>query len=266
MVEPKYPGVVESYVNLGDCYDKEGLGDVRTEIMACMKGYKDCYRRAYRCLGASAEISEDLRAILLTQSLEERMQKRAKGIIKREFKRTGGGAGAVRQRFLGAMTPDGSICKFSTANAIANRVYELADNYGLAHPLLSHLLTGATAAGYDVIACPSPMAPDRLEHLIIPELRLAFVTASAAVPYEGHPDRRLRLDAMADRELLRRNRPRLRFAKKVAAALVEEAAESLAEAKRMHDDLEALYNPYVNFNAVDEVAGRIADEILSLPA
>ena len=83
MVEPKYPGVVESYVNLGDCYDKEGLGDVRTEIMACMKGYKDCYRRAYRCLGASAEISEDLRAILLTQSLEERMQKRAKGIIKR---------------------------------------------------------------------------------------------------------------------------------------------------------------------------------------
>ena len=25
MVEPKYPGVVERYVNMGDCYDKEAL-------------------------------------------------------------------------------------------------------------------------------------------------------------------------------------------------------------------------------------------------
>lgn len=25
VVEPKYPGVVDRYVNMGDCYDKEGL-------------------------------------------------------------------------------------------------------------------------------------------------------------------------------------------------------------------------------------------------
>lgn len=26
VVEPKYPGVVDRYVNMGDCYDKEGVG------------------------------------------------------------------------------------------------------------------------------------------------------------------------------------------------------------------------------------------------
>ena len=57
MVEPKYPGVVESYVNIGDCYDKKALGDVRAEILSCMGGYPACYQRAYRCLGAAEEIA-----------------------------------------------------------------------------------------------------------------------------------------------------------------------------------------------------------------
>ena len=29
-----------------------------------MTGYQGCYRRAYRCLGAAAEIAEDVRAVL----------------------------------------------------------------------------------------------------------------------------------------------------------------------------------------------------------
>ncbi len=56
MVEPKYPGLVEQYVNLGACYQKDGLQSIRQELMSCMKGYKGCYQRAYRCLGAAAEI------------------------------------------------------------------------------------------------------------------------------------------------------------------------------------------------------------------
>ena len=50
-----------------------------------------------------------------------------------------------------------------------------------------------------------------------------------------------RLDAMADAEAVRRNRARLRFSRKVSAALTEEAVDSLAQAKAMHDDLEAFY-------------------------
>lgn len=61
VVEPKYPGVVERYVNLGECYDMAALRQRRAEIMGCMKGYKACYQRAYRCLTAVAQIGEDVR-------------------------------------------------------------------------------------------------------------------------------------------------------------------------------------------------------------
>ena len=209
-MEPKYPGLVERYVNLGDCYDRAGLQPLRQELMGCMKGYKACYQRAYRCLTAAAQIGEDLRSLLLTPALEAKMAKRARGILSREVKKGDGEAGRAVQRFLGGVTWKGVLCQFETVDTLCKRVYELADTYGLAHSMLTHLAAGALAAGHDVIVCPSPLFPDRMEHLLIPSLSLAFVSASPSLPYPKRPYRRIRLDAMADAELLRRNKARLK--------------------------------------------------------
>lgn len=263
VVEPKYPGVVERYINLGDCYDTASLASLRSAVMGCMTGYKDCYTRAYRCLDAAAQIMADMRATLLTPALEEKMQKRSAGILGREVRRRKGHVpGRVTQRFLSAVTHKGTLTLFETAQAQCARIYELSDSYGLAHSMLAHLLAGVTAAGYDVVACPCPMAPERLEHLIVPQLSLAFVSSSPANPFPGRPYRRIRLDAMVGAELLRHSRPRLRFSKKVISSLMEEAVASLAQAKSMHDDLEALYNPYVDFEQVNRIAHKIIDQIL----
>ena len=263
VVEPKYPGVVEQYVNLGECYDRTGLGDVRKEIMGAMKGYKACYARAYRCLDAAGEIAADVRSLVTTPAVEAKIAKRAKGILSREVRKTGGGEGKVVRRFLSAVTHKGLLWEFGTVDAQCRRVYELSDGYGIGHLMLAHLLAGAVAAGHDVIACPSPMDPDRLEHLLIPGLSLAFVTSTPAHPYPGRPYRRIRMDAMADPEAVKRNKARLRFSRKVSAALMDEAVDSLAQAKSMHDGLEALYNPYVDFDKVHAVADRVAKEILA---
>ena len=173
-MEPKYPGLVERYVNLGDCYDRAGLQPLRQELMGCMKGYKACYQRAYRCLTAAAQIGEDLRSLLLTPALEAKMAKRARGILSREVKKGDGEAGRAVQRFLGGVTWKGVLCQFETVDTLCKRVYELADTYGLAHSMLTHLAAGALAAGHDVIVCPSPLFPDRMEHLLIPSLSLAL--------------------------------------------------------------------------------------------
>lgn len=262
MVEPKYAGVVERYVDMGACYDRAGLKSARREIMAAMQGYKACYARAYRCLDAAAEISSDMRAIVSTPAVEAKIAKRAKGILSREVKKSGSGGGSVRQRFLTAVTHKGLLAEFGTVDRLCKRVYELADTYGLAHQMLTHLLAGAVAAGHDVIACPSPMFPDRLEHLLIPGLSLAFVTSTPGLPYGKRPYRRIRLDAMADPEAVRRSKARLKFSRKVSGALLDEAVDSLAQAKAMHDDLEALYNPYVDFDKVQAIADSAAAEVL----
>ena len=247
VVEPKYPGVVESYVNLGNCYDREGLRMVAAELKGCMKGYKGCYQRAYRCLTGAAQLAEDDRTILLTQELESRMARRARGILSREMGRRRQDGRAV-QRFLGGVTWQGPCG--TKLLLLCERIYELSDSWSLAHSMLVQLSAGAMASGRDVILCPSPLCPDRLEHVLVPSLSLAFVSAAPSDPWPGKPYRRIRMDTMADQELLRRNKARLRFSRRVQAALTEEAVSALAQAKGMHDQLEAVYNPHVDFERV----------------
>lgn len=266
VLEPALPGVVESYVNLGRFYDHAALAKKREEIAAATAGYKSHYKGAYRCLTAAAQLAEDSRSLLLTPALEAKALKRARGILSREVKKTGREPGRAVQRFLGAVSCQGISCRFETVNALCHRVYELQDAYGLGAGMLTALAAGAMAAGYDVILCPSPLFPDRAEHLLIPQLSLAFVTSAPTLPYLGKPYRRARVDAMADGEQLRKYKSRLKFARKVQQALLDQGVESLAQAKAEHDELEKLYNPHVDFDAVNSQADEIIKELLELKA
>lgn len=251
---------MERYINLGRFYDSEGLQSVRAEILRDTVGYRQHYTRCYRCLSAAAELDADVRELLLTQETEARLAKRARGIIARELRGNGSG-GTVTRRFLGAITHAGEVCCWETVEAQCKRVYDICDSFGLAHTLLSPILTAASARDFDVIVCPDPMVPDRLAHLILPELGLAFVTSRPDLEYPGRVYRRIRLDSAAS-DTYRRARPRIRFTRKVSAALRSEAVEALGQAKAQHDALEALYNPYVDFEGgvyrlADELAGQL---------
>lgn len=271
VMEPKLPGVVESYVNLGRFYDHPALVENREAIQTAATAYQSRYKRAYRCLTAAAQLHEDNRELLLTSTLEARLLKRARGILSREFKRTGREPGQAVQRFLGAISCQGILCRFDTVDALCHKVYELRDTYGLGAGMLTALAAGAMGAGYDVILCPSPLFPDRAEHLLIPELSLAFVTSTPELPYTGRDYvgqafRRIRVDAMVDGELMAQYKSRLKFSRKVSSALLSEAVDALAQAKADHDTLEALYNPHVDFKGVYAQAEEIANELLALRA
>ena len=116
--------------------------------------------------------------------------------------------------------------------------------------------------GHDAIVCPDPMNPNRLQHLLLPGLGVAFVTGSPELPYPGKPYRRIRLDAMANQEELRRHKARIRFSRKVSGALLDEGMETLAAEKELHDALEKVYNPHVDFERVYAIANAVTADIL----
>ena len=263
VIEPSYPGVVDNYVNLGDCYNKDGLAAVSSEIMNCTADYKECYKRAYRCLNAAEKIAKDSRIFLTTQSLEEKIVKRASGILNREVRNSGHGTGRITPRFLGGITHQGQVTFYATALVLCKRTYILEDSYGLSHLMLNHILAGLTQSEYDVIACHCPIFPDRLEHLIIPELSLAFLSCPPDRPCRKRPYRKIRMDAMIEPDLIRQSKTRLRFSRKISAALIDEAVDALTQAKTMHDDLEALYNPHVDFKQVYHIADELSKTILT---
>lgn len=262
VVEALCPGAVEAYVDLSRFYDHDALQHVKGELLSTAAEYKGHYTQAYRCLGAAGELRRNLTEAANRPELQQRLERRAGGIIARELKHTAHGEQIAQQRFLSAVTHRGIIHLWDTVRAQAERVYELSDRHGSSHHLLSPILAAARSAGYATVACPDPMAPDRLAHLILPELSLAFVTSTAEYPWPHRPYRRLRLDAMVEKELTPSCRPRLRFSRKVADALTRDGISSLAQTKESHDKLEALYNPHVDFDGVLLLADRLADRIL----
>lgn len=265
VVEANFAGVMERYVDLSQFYDQTALRPLRDDVIAATREYQGHYKRVYRCLGAAGELYRDRCELMAADVVRQKLAKRAKGIISRELKGCPPGEGQLFQRFLTAVTHRGPVALWDTVTAQADRIYVLSDSCGLAHHLLSPILSAALAAGQTVVACPDPMAPDKLAHLILADLSLAFITDHPDLPFPHRPYRHLRLEAMADRELSRVSRPRLRFSRKVAAALEEEAIAGLAQAKTAHDKLEGLYNSHVDFEGVYAAADALAEEILALP-
>ncbi len=273
VIEPNYAGLKEHYVNLGDCYDSQGLQSVSEQLISCMNQYKEACTHTAPCLAAAGELRETISNILFTPKLADRLQKRANGIVNREIKhrdwkqdqkqdgKKEKSTGKLKQRFLSANTCQGRLALFHTATNHCEKVYQLWDNYGIAHGLLLPLMNAAVQRGYDVIACPNPMNPKHLEHLIIPELSLCFLSSSPNLALSGEHYRKIRLETMVDSGLLKQNRSRLRTYRKMYHSLLEEVVNVLEENKKIHDELEAIYHPFVDFQKLSVLTARLAETI-----
>lgn len=253
VIEPKYPAAIDRYVDLGRFYDLTAAKTARDEIVRHSKANSEAYQRAYRAMGAVRQL-EDSAALMMAEGLDAgKLLRRADGIIGRELKGKGSG-GKDAYRFLGSLTCRGPIWRFDSVAALCPKVYQLQDSFGFAAPMLERIRAAAAAHGYRAIVCPDPEHPDRIQHLLLPELELAFVTSREGMEYTGPAYRRVRLDAMVSSAHAGRCKARLRFLRRMASALREEALTALGEAKTAHDALEGVYHPNVDFAGVDEVA------------
>ena len=124
---------------------------------------------------------------------------------------------------------------------------------------MEQLHQAAVRNGWDTIVCPAPEEPQRMEHLLVPGLGLAFVSTRSGMEYGKKPYLRMRVDALAEPE----GKGRLRFQQRMVTALRADAVEALEDAKKYHDKLEAVYNPYVDFEGVRALAALEAGRLLS---
>ena len=67
---------------------------------------------------------------------------------------------------------------------------------------------------------------------------------------------------MADPQNLRRHRDEFRHIRRLQTELLETACQMLREAKALHDELEAVYNPWVDFDAQNELCQLHMDYLL----
>jgi hypothetical protein len=264
ILEPRYAGFQEAYVNLGAFCDSSALAPHVKEVAACTKSYKELYAKAYNSLKAAVIFRKGMFDGLFTDSTFQAIAKRSEGIIFRELKKTGKPHGTKKLRFLSALSCKGYTCLTQTAAAQCSRLYAIDNEYGLAPALITPILNASLQKGYDVIACPSPVNPDITEHLLIPALSLGFVSTTRNKQCLEPIYKHIRLDALVDKERLRLNRTYYRGEIALHEALLNKSIDAMAEAKQIHDRIEAIYNPTVDFGGVYALAQAHSDALLRM--
>ena len=166
--------------------------------------------------------------------------------------------GSEELRLLSAITPKGEVFYQGTVQALADKCILFRDDYGAVSRLLLELIRAeALARGYHIITCPCAMHPeDKIDHIIIPSLRLAFLTDNRWHPVRLSAAQTVRCSRFVDRENLSACRARLRFNERAAAELLEQACALMAQAKSCHDELETYYRTAVDFAQVDAAAAQ----------
>lgn len=266
VIEPEFPGAYESVVELSGCWEEEALQEQRAKIMGLCAQSTCCRERCFRFLGAACSLLNDSARLASEYVDTAKVARYAARLARKEFPLHKQARGKETVRFLSAITPKGISVFTGTPHALCERIYLVEDDYGAVSRLLMNALrANALAAGLDIISCYCISSPfEKLEHLLIPELGLGFLTANRYHPFEGDYYRRIHARRFTDVEGLRSKRQRFSFNRKAVAELLGEACRLMGEAKDLHDEIERCYQPHVDFKRIDAITGEVIRKFLSL--
>lgn len=256
--EPQLCGLDARYIDFSSCY-RDGLSRLRDELMNVRAENKACYLPAYTCLSAAASLRQEVLRSVRAHLPKEALHPIIEGI--RQALHPGSHGGIIRRFFTG-FTPKGLQYRLEAPAELCDRLYILKDSYGLADEVLEGLVRVAEKESLFCIAGMSPLDPKQYEQLIFPEQRVGILRSTQQTAYHGSCFCQLDLDALCDKHLTAQLKRHIPFMLCTANALIEEAITHLQEAKALHDRLELLCRPYVDFSVASCLRERYQEKLL----
>lgn len=228
----------------------ENMENRRAMLDALKSAKAKAYEDAYASLSGYCNTVNRLLSLIPFNS--EHFSQRAYGIFKRESVKKHG-KGKVLYRFLDCINGNGFSTLWTTVHSLANKIYVIEDDYSLAADFFKRLEQSFSSAGYMVYSCLSPLFPDQVRHIIVPQLGLAFVTSDSLSKYNDEAFRRVHTSSCIDKIAYRATRQKIRLFQKISEEFLKDSVDSLKNAQIAHRELENLYLPYLDTTALDEL-------------
>ncbi len=262
-LDPKYPGVCEEIVNLGELWDSEKLKLEREKIMLTSAENKLLHKKASAYLSALGTILRDNRALQLGATDTKKVIAFAEALSKKHLKKKGY-CGSEQVKFLSGITPKGVVSYPKTITSSYENLIIIRDKIGGISSIVCDVFReNAIKSGYDIITYKSPFLPSSMyDHIVIPELSLALVSENTYVSFESD-SRRIHSRRFTDNSALQKLKNRLNFNKKLGTELLKEAIRTLHLAKSSHDILEKFYIDAMDFSKIKTVEKKLEEKIFT---
>lgn len=261
IVDPVYPGACEEVFNFGQFWDSNLLKLNRKKIIEITDKNKLLHKTASRYMLATGQLMADNYKTACACTDKKKTATYAQGLCHRYIPK-GVGEGFEWVRFIQGITPKGVVSYSDTILNNVERMVVIDDEYGSAsNIIMNRIREYALASGYEIITLKNPFLPSLLtDHIIIPELSIAFVTENEYMHFDSDM-RRIHARRFVNNKQLHFSRERIKFNKKAIRQLLISASETLSRAKAVHDELETHYISAMNFDALKEFAEQFTQKL-----
>lgn len=267
MIDPKFPGCVDEIVNFGEYWDESGLLKQKDQIFFLQEKVRGLYKRVYKYLKASRIILDDLEEIYSNAVISRQSEIKTEEIMNSVFKdvKRKDKIPFQRHMFASGITPEGSIHFLDGLFDNVHRRFIMWGNPGTGKSaLLKKIFNEAVSKGLDVDVFHCPMNPEKIEHIIIKELDIGFVTSIKPHILSNlrDDDEVIDMDIVLEYSRLKDCEEDIEYNKSLSWELFERAIKSLRDVKNTRNDLERIYASNMNFGVTDKVQKQILAKIL----
>lgn len=263
-VDPAFPGACEKILNFGEFWDDAAFASDKKEIIETTLLNKALHKTAARYIEAAGKLIADSYKTALACTDKEKTLQFSKNLSRRLIPhRENAPVGNEWIRFTEGITPLGIVSYSGTLVAQVPKAVIIDDEYGSAsNIIISFIREYALKNGYEIITLKNPFLPSLItDHIIIPELGIAFATENAYMHFPCN-SRRIHARRFVSSQKLHLSRERLKFNKKAAKELLISAASTLSQAKSVHDRLESHYIKAMDFDRLTAFAEKFTKETL----
>ena len=259
-----YPGVTEYIINLGEAWDKNYLKEYKTAIINLTDENKRLHRKASDFMQVASRIKLENMRYCDSITDRDKLKNFAERLCKREIPtRKNVEKGRKQKRFLSAISPDGVVVQYDTIVALSEKIITIKDEFSICAPfIMDYVSDYASENGYTVYECYCPLFPTaKIEHVIIPELKLCFFTETSAHKTLIDEEKTIHATRFLNKESLSEMKETLNFNRKAQAEMLSEAVRKISVAKGIHDRLEDYYIRATDFSVIEEITEKLFKEI-----
>ncbi len=260
--EAMFPGVSQKVINLGAHWDENSLREHGDEIISVTRLNKSLLSGASyynNALGIICNSTyEFANRILNRQMIEDE----AEDLCEKLFAHRGKSIGKQDIRQLSVMTMNGYMTLTDTLENYSD-IFVLNDSFFAASDVFINSISKKVLE----YGCCIKVSPCLLfgqfvrEHLLIDDISTALVTAGPLTQMEIHGGVVKELSAFYDKEQVRLYDSIFKSNESLMKKTVDTSREMLAEAKRVHDEMEKYYIDAMDHEALDRVYNGICEEI-----
>jgi len=170
-----------------------------------------------------------------------------------------------RHLFASAITPEGLANHFDTLfDSVAKRYIITGEPGTGKSTLVQKIYQAAMVYGFDTEVFHCALDPNRIEHMIIPQLQTAIITSNTSHPYSPKADDTvLNTEMFINRSAVKVYAEDLDKAQDLYGDSIKRAIGFIARAKKAHDDLESYYIPYMDFPSLNKRRDSILQRIMN---